>query len=837
MVDFANPQIDFEAVNRHILPRFGTMVMDLLPGGVIKGREYEVRNPTRDDRKSGSFKINYETGVWKDFATRDAGSDPISLYAYVKGVGQVEAAKRLIEKYKITEHIWSAKEPENEQTKTLPQKGEWVLELQEKDAETPLPQEIPGLGSWTSSWPYRDEQGRLLFWVARVDLQDGKKIRPVTWCRNRSTGETTWRLMAPPPPLPLYRLNDLISNPDRPVLVVEGEKAAEAAQKLFPGMDVVTSSGGSNAAHKTDWGPLKGRDVLISPDLDEPGEKYLLTAAEKAKAAGAESVKRLDWPAHRIIVEGKPANREGNPPKGHDLADAVTEGWTAELVQEAMNQGEIKVTEVTPVDEETDEPPNPLFRPLPKAPEYPAEALGPVLAKAVRAIHKLTQAPEAICCQSVLAVAALATQGHADVETPHKTRKPFSLYLLSIAESGDRKSSADSYALTPVKEYEADLKKQHALELETFRAEYAAWESQKKQVLNKKHPDGKAKAQALMDLGPAPQPPLLPMLLCAEPTWEGLTSLLKDGQPSQGLFSSEGGQFIGGHAMNKDNRLKTVAAMSSLWDGNPISRVRKSEQASVLAGRRFALHLMVQPKVANHLLADSDLEDQGVLSRLLIVAPDSPVGTRTYTEPDPLDLQAVEEFKEAMLAIFNHPLPLAEGQRNELEPRPLPLSEEAKSEYAAFVNKIEKRMASNGGDLYEVRGLVNKMPEQALRMAGVLTLVRDMEATEIGQEELHHGVELAEFYTAEALRLYSAGVIDPDLLLAEQVMEWVLNIWGQPLISLPDLYQRGPKAIRDRKMAKGIMTILEEHGHLRRIEGGAVVDGKRRREVYEVISK
>ena len=57
------------------------------------------------------------------------------------------------------------------------------------------------------------------------------------------------------------------------------------------------------------------------------------------------------------------------------------------------------------------------------------------------------------------------------------------------------------------------------------------------------------------------------MLTCPEPTFEGLTRLLAGGQPSMGIFSGEGGQFLGGHGMNQDNKLKTAAAMSGLWDG------------------------------------------------------------------------------------------------------------------------------------------------------------------------------------------------------------------------------------------------------------------------------
>ncbi len=90
-------------------------------------------------------------------------------------------------------------------------------------------------------------------------------------------------------------------------------------------------------------------------------------------------------------------------------------------------------------------------------------------------------------------------------------------------------------------------------------------------------------------LGKPPAPPLTPMLTCPEPTFEGLTRLLAGGQPSMGIFSGEGGQFLGGHGMNQDNRLKTAAAMSGLWDGEPIRRVRQGDGSMVLPGRRVSI--------------------------------------------------------------------------------------------------------------------------------------------------------------------------------------------------------------------------------------------------------
>jgi hypothetical protein len=97
------------------------------------------------------------------------------------------------------------------------------------------------------------------------------------------------------------------------------------------------------------------------------------------------------------------------------------------------------------------EPPRLLMRELPPADPYPVEALGDVLAPAARAIHDRVQAPLAICAQSVLAAVTLATQAHADVVLPTGHARPQSIYLVTVAATGERKSAVDAEACGAVR--------------------------------------------------------------------------------------------------------------------------------------------------------------------------------------------------------------------------------------------------------------------------------------------------------------------------------------------------------------------------------------------------
>ena len=85
--------------------------------------------------------------------------------------------------------------------------------------------------------------------------------------------------------------------------------------------------------------------------------------------------------------------------------------------------------------------------------------------------------------------------------------------------------------------------------------------------------------------------------------------------------------------MNEDNKLKTAASLSAVWDGSPIKRIRAGDGVSVLPGRRLALHLQIQTDAAAAFFSSPMLRDQGILSRILVARPNSLAGTRLYKEP------------------------------------------------------------------------------------------------------------------------------------------------------------------------------------------------------------
>jgi hypothetical protein len=212
-----------------------------------------------------------------------------------------------------------------------PPKGTVVMPVP-ADAPTP-PAKHPTLGKPTAVWRYNDAAGRLLGYACRFDGTSGKQFRPLTlW--QLSAGGPQWRWESWPEKRPLYGLPQLADRPTAPVLIVEGEKAADAATRLLPGVVVVTSPNGSKSAGKADWSPLKAREVTIWPDADAAGYDYARAVAKLVTRAGAEFVS-----TSKDRGRGAEVSVSLPPPgvaDGWDAADALAEGWTTERAAELV---------------------------------------------------------------------------------------------------------------------------------------------------------------------------------------------------------------------------------------------------------------------------------------------------------------------------------------------------------------------------------------------------------------------------------------------------------------------------------------------------------------------
>ncbi|MEP1332026.1 MAG: DUF927 domain-containing protein [Lentilitoribacter sp.] len=196
------------------------------------------------------------------------------------------------------------------------------------------------------TWSYHNEHGKVVGLICRFDVEseDGtkrKEIRPYSHL-SKNGSNPRWRWKGLSEPRPLYNLHRISAEHAKPILICEGEKAADAGAELFPEHIATTPQFGAKSPHKTDWSIVSGRNIIIAADVDEAGKEFADQVGQLARKNQAASVKLLSLemigksipkPDGNIEVDAK-----GVCPAKYDLADALVGGWTADHVSKLLNK-------------------------------------------------------------------------------------------------------------------------------------------------------------------------------------------------------------------------------------------------------------------------------------------------------------------------------------------------------------------------------------------------------------------------------------------------------------------------------------------------------------------
>jgi len=282
-----------ESANETALADFLGLLHQWLPNGKKHGQEWCVGSLSGEP--GDSLKINIQKGVWKDFASGEGGSDPVSLYAALHHTGMLDAAKAILgttvavsaPPLAVVEDDWKP------------------LRI---DDCTPMD---PMSATAQAVHRYYNKSGEDVGHILRFESNGKKRFVPRVWGYSQADAIESWASKGFPTPRPLYGLMRLVAKPSAQVIIVEGEKCADALQRALPEAVVISWAGGANGIRQTDLLPLQGRTLVAWPDNDDPGKQAM------ASIPGA---RVLEIPTDK--------------PKGWDCADAIAEGWTAERLQE-----------------------------------------------------------------------------------------------------------------------------------------------------------------------------------------------------------------------------------------------------------------------------------------------------------------------------------------------------------------------------------------------------------------------------------------------------------------------------------------------------------------------
>lgn len=480
--------------------------------------------------------------------------------------------------------------------------------------------------------------------------------------------------------------------------------------------------------------------------------------------------------------------------------------------------------------------PTPLFKPIEKAMDYPVKAFGKY-ASLLEAIQDITQAPIALAGQSFLSIASLCVQDIADVETLSGSYSPTSLYAATLAVSGERKSSCDNQLKKRIEMIEESLERKRIREMKDYKVRFAIWKNKYDSAIRQHAKKGEEASYALeADIRAAGDPPDEPLectITMSNVTIEGIFDILDTGRPSIGLFTDEGGNMLGGHVMNKDNRLKSVSAFSSFWDGKPTNQVRRTAKTKTLYGKRFAMHIMIQPDIARDLFSDGISAAQGFLPRMLITYPESTIGTRLKRGHKAESRIIVQDICDEIEQHLLRPLNIVEDTRNDLNIGKIRLTDEAKEALYEFYDETEIEQRE-GGKYYSIIGYASKAAENAARIAAVLTLFEDPNAKMIIESTMRDAIEIMHFYISEILRITGNMVVSPELLQAEKLRQWLCEKYAENEITIRIAQQLAWGNFKNAKEVKRAFEILREHGWLIPCNEPIMVDGHRAKEAWHI---
>ena len=452
---------------------------------------------------------------------------------------------------------------------------------------------------------------------------------------------------------------------------------------------------------------------------------------------------------------------------------------------------------------------------------------------AVEEVARFVKAPVPLVASSALAALSLAIQAHADAKRLEQLHGPVGLFLLTIADSGERKSTCDGFFTRAIRDHEEAQAEAAKPALKDHRAATEAWEAKRGGV--KEEIRGCAKKQkstagmesALRDLERnKPEPPRIPRLLYADATPEALAYGLAKQWPSGGVFSAEAGIVFGSHGMGKDSVMRNLGLLNQLWDGKTLTIDRRSTESFTVRGARLTVALQVQEPTLREFLTRSGAlaRGTGFLARFLVAWPESTQGIRQI-DPDAPDGPAtwphLAAFHRRIAEILDQPVPIDED--GALTPPMLPLTPEAKAAWVKYHNAIESEL-SRGGELYEARDVASKSADNAARLAALFQIFEGAGGA-IGEEAFDGASRITAWHLSEARRFFGELALPAELADAARLDSWLIEYCRQArthFVKKNHVRQHGP--LRD---GARLDTAIRELAELDRLRLARTASGRR----------
>lgn len=459
---------------------------------------------------------------------------------------------------------------------------------------------------------------------------------------------------------------------------------------------------------------------------------------------------------------------------------------------------------------------------------FPVNKIPSKIKDAILSLQYLSKAPLALCASSIISSINLAVQGHYDVlSEPHKQIEPISMFMIVIAESGERKSYCDKLCRAALGDWQQSLIQDYLNNMKKYNIQLKQYKD--KLIKAEKIENPQLLDKELIKLK-EPQRPLNPQKTLNIDTTQGLLKRFEDMQPSIGIFTDEGGRIIGSHSMKEENQLHTIAILSTLWDGNTFDKNISSETPKEYNGRRLCMHIMVQPKIAGKLFNNAINQDQGFIARMLWCYPKSTIGTRFWIDDEiaiATHRGVIKEFNDDLLRWYNKPYNTDPDDNRHLTPDVIRYTKDARKMVIEWDAQIEEVSIENGL-FHPIRAFASKRCSHLSRMAATFAAFQNKDVIDV--DTLLQAIAVIDYYFIEALtigeNLPNKSQTDTEL---EEFQNWLMN-WKYDHINYRTIVSFAPKKFRRFQEIRTWLDISAQVGILTKEEEDKTFDvGPQRR--------
>mgnify|MGYP000883635584 CR=1 FL=1 len=463
--------------------------------------------------------------------------------------------------------------------------------------------------------------------------------------------------------------------------------------------------------------------------------------------------------------------------------------------------------------------PQPLSAKIEQEP-YPLDALPLPIRAAVEEVAGFVKAPVQMVVSSALGALSLACQAHLDIKRAEKLTGPTSLFLLTIGDSGERKSTCDGFFVTAIRDYQEQQAAAMKPAIERHLSEMDAWTAERNGILEAIKASGRSgkptddlRASLAQLQHAKPESPRVPRLLLGDETPENLAWRLARQWPSAGVISSEAGLILGSHGMGKDSVMRNLGLLNVLWDGGELSVGRRTSESFEVKGARLTVALQIQEPTLRSFFDKSGVlaRGSGFLARFLTAWPESTQGYRPFSEA-PANWPHLAAFHRRIAGILNQPAPI--GDDGALTPQMLTLTPAAKRAWVEYHDVIEVELRS-GGELFDVRDVASKSADNAVRLAALFSMF-EHGFGEVGLESFEGASRIAAWHLNESRRFFGELALPAELADAARLDTWLIEYCRQErthMVSTRDAQRLGPVRDKDK-----LTTATKELTDLDRIQ-------------------